>query len=75
MDDLKPHPTPADLDNCRKLLAFLESSFAGSTIGGFKMDDFTASLRTVLNSVEPSNERKGTYVFNSRFLRFPQISS
>lgn len=58
MDELKPQPTSADLDNCRMLLEFLESSFRGAIIGDVRMDDLTASLRIVLNSVENPSERK-----------------
>lgn len=38
----------SDLEICARLLAFLESSFRGSTIGGLKIDDLTASLRRIL---------------------------
>lgn len=39
-----------DLGNCAQLLAFLESSFAGATVGELQMDELTASLRRILEA-------------------------
>jgi len=43
-----PPPAAYDLGNCALLVDFLEHSFAGCRFGEVKIDDLTASLKTVL---------------------------
>jgi len=40
-----------DVQNCRLLLAFLEKSFRGATIGNLKIDDLAQSLRAVIAAI------------------------
>ena len=58
MNDSKLTLTPADLENCCQLLAFLEISFRGSIIGGLQMDSMTNSLKKILAAFAQDKETR-----------------